>query len=77
MRSTTFSPDLVGTEAKSAPAARPAKSGLFASIFSGIVAGQEARARAVVQRHMATYDDAQLEALGWTKGEIARLRAPR
>jgi hypothetical protein len=50
------------------------KPGIFQSIYSGIMAGQEARARAIVRRHMEKYDDAQLEALGWSKAEIAALR---
>jgi hypothetical protein len=64
------------TAAHTAPRTAPSKPkvGLFATIYSGLVAGQEARARAIVRQHMAMYDDAQLEALGWSKAEITALR---
>ena len=73
MRSTTYTPGFEATEV----AARPARPSLFKSIYSGLIAGQEARARAMVRRHVAQYDDAQLEQLGWTKAEIADLRRHR
>jgi hypothetical protein len=72
MHSTTFSTDIVDSDPIAS--ATPRKPGLFASIYSGIIAGQEAKARAVVARHMALYDDAQLLALGWSEAEIAALR---
>lgn len=56
-------------------AANKPKTGLLASIYSGLIAGQEARARAIVRQHLAKYDDAQLEDLGWSKADIAALRA--
>ena len=71
---TAFGP----TAATARPATtRPAKSGVFKSIYAGILAGQEARARAIVRQHLKNYDDDHLMQLGWSAKDIAAMRRGR
>jgi hypothetical protein len=50
------------------------KRGLLTRIYETLLAAQKSRAQGIVAHHLAGYDKAVLERLGWTTPEIDALR---
>lgn len=66
----------VGTfDASGAVAAESRPEGFFARIARRVMKAQEAKARRIVYRHLATFSNERLVDLGFDPAEIERIRA--